>query len=455
MPQANAPSMLREGAVVAGKYRVERVLGAGGMGVVVAAHHMVLDERVALKFLLPEALASPEAVARLVREARAATRIKSEHVGRVIDVGQLDDGAPFIVMEYLEGADLSAMLEERGPLATAQAVDFLLQACEAIAEAHLRGVVHRDLKPANLFCVTTPDGSLSIKVLDFGISKVATADGDQKLTKTSAVMGSPVYMSPEQMRRSKDVDGRTDIWSLGVILFELLTGRIPFDAESAPELIIKIATEPPPLLRTILPDAPAALEIALAHCLEKDPAQRFQNVGELALALQPFGTSHASGSIQTILGMMARPESLSGQSLAPGALPSGDRRVVTGPKALAKTDLSWAGGEKSRSRRAAIATAVATVVGLVALGVAGVALTRGSPSTVASAPAGRPAGEPTTTPEPSAAAPTGPRSESSSSPGAPSAVVSAPVPPQRSVVPTARPPARPATRGADSDRLGL
>src|SRR5580704_996551 len=211
---------VRVGEVLAGKYRVEGILGAGGMGVVVAAHHLQLDERVALKFLLPEALANAEAVARFDREARAAVKIKSEHVARVIDVGKLENGSPYMGMEYLDGSDLSAWLQKRGSPPIPQVVDFVLQACEAIAEAHSLGIVHRDLKPANLFCIRRPDGGLCIKVLDFGISKMSML-GDLHMTGTTAVFGSPAYMSPEQMHASKDVDGRTDVWSLGVILYEL------------------------------------------------------------------------------------------------------------------------------------------------------------------------------------------------------------------------------------------
>src|SRR4051812_29611172 len=209
---------VREGDVLAGKYRVDKILGAGGMGVVVAAHHVQLDERVAIKFLLPEALGNAEAVARFAREARAAVKIKSEHVARVIDVGTLETGAPYMVMEYLEGGDLSQVLASRGPLPVEEAVEYVLQACEAIAHAHALGIVHRDLKPANLFLIRRPDGTNAIKVLDFGISKVMpgkSASSDNAMTRTRTVMGSPLYMSPEQMASTRDVDGRTDLWALG------------------------------------------------------------------------------------------------------------------------------------------------------------------------------------------------------------------------------------------------
>src|SRR3954463_12881127 len=209
MDRYEQAASVRAGDILAGKYRIDRVLGVGGMGVVVAAHHMQLDERVAVKFLLPRALKNPEAVTRFIREARAAVKIKSEHVARVTDVGRLENGAPYIVMEYLEGLDLGAWLQQRGPLPVSQAVEFLLQACEAIAEAHALGIVHRDLKPANLFVIRRPDGGLSVKVLDFGIAKRIGAARGANITSTAAVMGSPLYMSPEQLNSSKDADART------------------------------------------------------------------------------------------------------------------------------------------------------------------------------------------------------------------------------------------------------
>src|SRR4051812_21122001 len=242
------------------------------MGVVVAAHHLQLDERVAIKFLLPQALESPEAVARFAREARAACKIKSDHVARVTDVGTLESGSPYMVMEYLEGSDLSELVRKRGALPVEETVELVLQACEALAEAHKLGIVHRDLKPANLFCVKRSDGLPYVKVLDFGISKVTNvgASGpDMSMTRTTAVMGSPLYMSPEQMTAAKNVDARTDIWALGVVLYELLSGKVPFHGDTYPELCIKIATQPPPPIREIRPDLPEAVGQVVARCLQK------------------------------------------------------------------------------------------------------------------------------------------------------------------------------------------
>ena len=300
---ANAP---REGEVIAGKYCVERVLGVGGVGIVVAAHHAQLDTKVAIKFLLPGMLENPEIVGRFAREARAAVRITSEHVARVLDVGTLENGAPYMVMEYLDGRDLAAVLQQRGPLPVEQAVEFVLQACVAVAEAHALGIVHRDLKPANLFCVKRTDGQLSIKVLDFGISKVLEATGQEasSFTRTNTMLGSPLYMSPEQMRGSKDVDTRADLWALGMILFELVAGRAAFQAGSVMELAIKVSSEAPPTIGSFRPDLPEGLEPVILKCLAKERDERFRNVAELAVALQPFAPARAKVLVDRISGIL-------------------------------------------------------------------------------------------------------------------------------------------------------
>jgi hypothetical protein len=228
-------------------------------------------------------------------------KIRGEHVARVIDVGSFESGAPYMVMEHLDGRDLSAVLTERGVLTPADAVDAVLQACEALAEAHALGIVHRDLKPANLFLTRRPDGTPSIKVLDFGISKVTNASAsDNAMTKTSAIMGSPLYMSPEQMTASRDVDARTDIWAIGVVLYELLAGRPPFRAETLPEICGLILTMAPPAIRNFSPSTPEPLQLAVLRCLEKDRARRFQSVSDLAQAIAPFGSRATSRSVERI-----------------------------------------------------------------------------------------------------------------------------------------------------------
>jgi serine/threonine-protein kinase len=278
---------LGPGDVVAGKYVIDRALGAGGMGTVVAAQHVTLREPVALKFLNAEAAQNPSFVARFVREARAAVRIKSEHVARVLDVGSLENGEPFIVMELLMGTDLHRLSAKRGPLPWAESCGYIAQACEAVSEAHLYGIVHRDLKPANLFLTRRADGSPLVKVLDFGISKMA-GEADENLTATTDVLGSPLYMSPEQIESPKNVDARADVWALGCILYKLLTGRAAFAAETASSSLAMIMTKPPPSLGAARPDVPPDLEALVMRCLEKDPKKRVQTADELGRALLPF-----------------------------------------------------------------------------------------------------------------------------------------------------------------------
>jgi serine/threonine-protein kinase len=366
--ESSSVAGVREGDVLAGKYRVERVLGVGGMGVVVAAQHIQLDEKVALKFLLPDALGNAEAVARFAREARAAVKIKSEHVARVTDVGTLPNGAPYMVMEYLEGGDLAAWIKQRGALPIEQAVDFVLQACVAVADAHALGIVHRDLKPANLFCVRRSDGQLTIKVLDFGISKMTDTSGlaPGSMTRTSALMGSPLYMSPEQMRSSKDVDAQTDIWALGVIMFELLTGRTAFLAESVTELAIKVASEPAPSVRAFRPDLPPELEVAIFRCLEKDKRQRYRNVAELALALLPFAPKRSKGTVERISGII-QAAGLSSSSLSVPLSPQmGGTEVSAGTlPPVGRTTLGANSGKKTVGIAAGAAVALLVVVGAV------------------------------------------------------------------------------------------
>lgn len=299
-------SPIQPGTELAGKYRIEQVLAQGGMGVVVMAHHLRLDERVAIKFLLPACLEIPEAVARFDREARAAAKIRSEHSVRVRDIGTLEWGAPYMVMEYLEGNDLYGVLTQRGRLPLAEALDYFLQGCEAIAEAHSLGIVHRDLKPANLFLSRRADGSTCVKVLDFGISKFSSGDSSQSapdfgMTQAATVLGSPYYMSPEQLNSARDVDARTDVWALGVILYEMLTGKRPFEADSLPGLGVAIATQAPEPWPSDLPSIPQGLIDVVMDCLTKDRNLRLQSVGELATRLRPFAPQEAILSVERIL----------------------------------------------------------------------------------------------------------------------------------------------------------
>jgi eukaryotic-like serine/threonine-protein kinase len=299
--------LARPGHVLLGKYRIERVLGAGGMGAVVLATHLQLEERVAIKFLLSSVARQPEMVERFLREGRTAIKIRSEHCVRVLDVGTLDGGQPYMVMEYMEGRDLEATIRVSGPLPIEDAIDFVLQAGEALAEAHALGTVHRDIKPANLFVTRRADGTASIKVLDFGISKAAGPAGNMGMTSTQAVMGSPLYMSPEQMRSSKDVDARSDIWALGTVLYEALAGVPPFDGETVTALIIKITQDPVPPLRPRRLEVPPQLEAAIACALEKDRGRRFQTMADFAAALAPFGSASAASSADRIARVLGAP----------------------------------------------------------------------------------------------------------------------------------------------------
>jgi serine/threonine protein kinase len=290
-------SPVQEGDLLAGKYRVEKVLGFGGMGVVVSAFRTDLEQRVAVKFLGAAAAERPDAAERFRREARAAAKIRSEHVARVLDVGTLDTGLPYMVMEYLEGNDIADELRRLQRMPMVEAVEFILQAIEALAEAHAAGVVHRDLKPGNLFLARRADGSRRVKVLDFGISKALTGSSVEELslTKTAALIGSPLYMAPEQMRSAKDVDTRADIWSLGAMLYEMLTGEPPYTGESIPQLCAALLHDDPIPLRQHRPEIPEGLEQAVLRCLMKDRNHRFPTVFELGRALLPF--AHADSRI--------------------------------------------------------------------------------------------------------------------------------------------------------------
>jgi serine/threonine protein kinase len=291
-------STLPIGTIVGGKYRVERHVGDGGMGQVFAARHLVLNELFAIKFMHHRDLANPQAAARFIREAQAVVRLKNnEHVARVHDVGKHDSGDLYIVMELLVGHDLGELLKIRGVLPIHEACSYVLQACNALVEAHELGIIHRDLKPANLFLTHRKDGSSCIKVLDFGISKVLLTEGQEaevEMTGTREMMGSPLYMSPEQAKSARDVDERTDIWALGAILYKLITGKAPFMGQSMAEisfaLLESTAVRPPSEIRR---DIPRQLDACILRCLEKNVHRRYGRVSDLIVALAPFASKQS------------------------------------------------------------------------------------------------------------------------------------------------------------------
>jgi serine/threonine protein kinase len=314
IPPARPPLELAPGIavgrVIADKYRVDGVIGKGGMGVVLAATQLALERTVAIKVIRGEWAEDTQAMARLLREARAAASIKSEHVARVLDVGTLESGAPFIVMEHLEGVDLDTLLTRSGPLPVPEAIDYILQACEAIAEAHRNGIVHRDLKPANLFVARLPGGASTIKVVDFGISKSIGSPALESLTDPSRVVGSLYHMAPEQMR-GQPVDARTDVWAIGVVLFELLTGRKPFLEGGWPAVCAQVLNEHAPALGVIGSSVPAELDAIVQRCLRRSSSERFPNVAELAVALSAFGSRGARSSLEQIVRLATSTGSLS------------------------------------------------------------------------------------------------------------------------------------------------
>jgi serine/threonine protein kinase len=291
---------LQPGYEFAGKYRVERVIGKGGMGVVMAARRIQLDDVVAVKFLSAENCERPEMVERFVREGRLAVKIKSDRVARVFDVDSIEDGPPYLVMELLEGQDLQARLKANGPFSASEAADLILQACEALAEAHSLGMIHRDLKPANLFLVRGPDGEDAVKILDFGISKLRADGTDPALTAAHELMGSPAYMSPEQIAHASRVDARSDIWALGIILYQMVVGRRPYDAKGLPALVMQIVNSPVPDGDGQGRRLPPELAPIVQRCLEKAAANRYPDVGALARALGPVASGNGARSLARI-----------------------------------------------------------------------------------------------------------------------------------------------------------
>jgi serine/threonine-protein kinase len=463
-----ASHQAQAGDIIAGKYRIEGVLGTGGMGIVYAATHLHLERLVAVKVMRAELTEFPGAVQRLVLEAKLAGRLRSEHVCKVLDVGTLADGAPYVVMEYLEGADLATLLGQQGAFPTPTAVDFMLETCEALAEAHASHIVHRDLKPENLFVARTLDGSSTIKVLDFGISKqrgISTA-ASRNLTNPTAALGSPNYMPPEQMRSPKDVDPRADIWAIGAILYELLTGRQAFGGETVPEICAAVMSSSPLPAHELRPDLPRRLVQAIDRCLQKNPQDRFLDVSELAVALAPFGSAKAAislGRVERVLsGANATVANSSLPPLTPVSRPPTPRSPGTQRHISLDTPTITTGaavallGDSQRRRRPLFVAVVALALvggGAFVMVEHGRADVPPAPKPIAAVPQEAPKPRPTPVPAPSAevasAAPSVAPAESSHSEGNkpkalhrtphahPVAVAAAPTPPATQVAPKA------------------
>jgi serine/threonine-protein kinase len=381
------PSPLRIGDVVEGKYRLDRVIAAGGMGVLVKATHLQLRQPIAIKFMSPRVGENESGVRRFILEARAAALIRSEHVVRVFDVAALPDGVPYIVMEYLEGEDLGVVLARRGPLPVTDVLDYVLQACEAIAESHGAGIVHRDLKPGNLFRCRGVDGMPVVKVLDFGISKLLPiADrrlGERASTGPHVIMGTPFYSSPEQLRASSALDARTDIWSLGTILYELLAGTPPFTGDTFMEICAKVAYAPANPLHLLRSNVPASLSEVVERCLAKDPAGRFQTVSELAEALAPFAHPQSLLSVGRIESIECN---AGGPTTPDRTLP--EAAFERGPMSRIEPTARRRAGEVTKRFRIVASS-------LVALGLGGALLVGSSQITPPSAPTARAAHPPT------------------------------------------------------------
>jgi serine/threonine-protein kinase len=373
---------LEIGDVLAKKYVLERLVGEGGTGVVVAARHLQLERPVAIKFLRA-ALAVEEVRTRFEREARAIAQIESEHVVLVLDVSAVENESPYMVMEYLEGRDLARVLKDDGALGIRDSVDCMLQVCQVLEAAHERGIIHRDIKPANLFLTRREDGGPHIKVVDFGISKITdpklTAGGPKDMTGAFSVLGSPRYMAPEQLRNARDVDARADLWSVGAVLYQLVTGQPPFDGDNNVQTSIAVLSNEAPLLREAAPHAPPALEAIVNKCLTKDRNGRFASASALSEALRPFASDGARDSLRRMQEAKAEPSVSTGLGVrttfeSNGNLASGGTRGSNPGDAAGADGTALAGPEGGVARRrpmppwfptVAIAAAGVLVVALV------------------------------------------------------------------------------------------
>ena len=344
---------LAHGQIVAGRYAIEHCLGGGGMASVYRATHLGLDQPVAVKVISPIFREVPGVVSRFIREARAATKLKGEHVVRVFDVGTADDGSPFLVMELLEGQDLSEVLESPDfEPKVEDVIDLALQACEALAEVHGLGIVHRDLKPANLFITRGPDGTPFLKLIDFGISRTDSALSPKDtfaVTSPDVVMGSPRYMPPEQMESARAADFRSDIWGLGAILYEVFAGHAPFDGESLLDIYSAAVRCPPPSLTETSSAIAQGLNDVVLRCLEPEMSERYADVAELAIALAAFGDERAASRADAV-----------GRTLDAARIRGGGA-VATTPRVDRSPSARSHPGAELRSRRVVVAFAFGAI----------------------------------------------------------------------------------------------
>ena len=366
----------RPGELISAKYEVDGLIGLGGMGAVLAGTHLLLEQPVAIKFLLPAFAKNGDMRSRFVREAKSAARLRSDHVTRILDVGAIESGLPYIVMERLQGTSLDSWLEAHGPVPVHVAVEWVVQACEAVAEAHAAGVVHRDLKPANLFLAEKPNGSVAVKVLDFGISKHLASSTSRPrtadLTGPDTLLGSPHYMSPEQVRDAREVDTATDIWALGVILYELVTGRMPFEAASIPHLYAVILSNDPVPASRHAPDLPSGFENVIASCLVKDANRRLHDVAQLARMLAPFGDERTAAVAEQVARVLEQgPTSSLRPSPIPSVLSLAPTRIdpSTPPMATSRFDRA---STLPGKRRPYVTAAVAGVLAMLIVGLAAI-----------------------------------------------------------------------------------
>lgn len=405
---SDAPFII--GEEIAGRYAIERAIAEGGMGLVFAARHADLDELVAIKFLKPEFARQPEIIGRFAREAKACTKIKSEYVAKVLDVGVNPTRGPYIVMEYLEGEDLSELLARDGKLPPERAVELILQCCEALAQAHALGIIHRDIKPENLFVVKNESAVPTLKVLDFGVSKTALTGkifgNELSVAKTQSLLGTPLYMSPEQLRGKIDIDPDSEVWAVGAVLYELVTGEAPFTGNTVTEVCASVLeTIPrPPIERA--PQVMPELQAVIMKCLEKTPTNRYKTIAELAVALQPFGPKRSRMAVERAIeaakaaGQVASTLT-SVPSMAPPSAPSSTKTPFPLANTLGGAGApSFAPAQQNRTKQFLIGGAVVLLLGVAGISFAMRGSTPSTPPPAAAAAVPTATEAPTNTPAP-------------------------------------------------------